>query len=495
MRNTLLSLLVTLSTFSLSAQDHYQAVFDAMRPTRTLLDFMVNAQFVEDEKGALIKSIQQLEKEGTKLNQVASDSIRVGMDYALITPASALTHYQEVSGQTWLDVVDGISKAEMMENYKRASKAIGLRTNMTIRMGQVYLKSKADRLTGLGILFYTGRNVFNIGIGLPFAIPESIDELTQDQRDRILDELQNLRQMVEIIVKNYVHPSEMALYPTFNRQLTSTQRLYGLTQFWTEVKYNFAFFDQVPKLNWDQKLLEYLPIIEKEQSNESYYKNMQRLCATLQDGHTNIYVPAYVRNAYDSPALQLKNIQQKAIVTNTTDELIDQVPLGSEILSVDDVLTQKYLETEIFPYISSSTDYILYDFGIRDLLDGASGTIVNIKYQKPDQSIHELTLPRNFSQTGATWIKEREPWQWTNFKMLENDIAYVALNSFSSEKVVEEFEQYLDTLKNSKAVIIDLRKNGGGSSSNGYSILQYFANKAFLGSSWKTREHRPAFKA
>jgi len=33
------------------------------------------------------------------------------------------------------------------------------------------------------------------------------------------------------------------------------QRLYGLSSFWSAVKYHFAFFDQVPDLNWDRAYL------------------------------------------------------------------------------------------------------------------------------------------------------------------------------------------------------------------------------------------------
>jgi len=32
--------------------------------------------------------------------------------------------------------------------------------------------------------------------------------------------------------------------------LTTEEKLYGLSKLWKESSYNFAFFDQVPNLNW-----------------------------------------------------------------------------------------------------------------------------------------------------------------------------------------------------------------------------------------------------
>jgi carboxyl-terminal processing protease len=54
----------------------------------------------------------------------------------------------------------------------------------------------------------------------------------------------------------------------------------------------------------------------------------------------------------------------------------------------------------------------------------------------------------------------------------------------------------LPLIEKAKAVIIDLRENGGGNSGNSAAILSYFTDSAFIkGSAWSTREHRAANKA
>lgn len=81
------------------------------------------------------------------------------------------------------------------------------------------------------------------------------------------------------------------------------------------------------------------------------------------------------------------------------------------------------------------------------------------------------------------------------YKSLESGIGYVALNDFSHQDVVVQFESYLPHLAKAKGLILDLRFNGGGDSSIGGAILAYLSNQPLVGSRWKTRQHISAYKA
>lgn len=225
--------------------------------------------------------------------------------------------------------------------------------------GAVFLKVKTEENSAVGAIFYTGRNVFYIGISLPFPVPENYEKLDLASRQIVNNSFKELYSVLESIAQNYVAPHEYVFYPSHDNSLSRDQRMYGLIQFWTEVKYNFAFFDQVPELNWDHVLTEYLPLIEKDQSNEEYYQHLKKMCALLKDGHTNVYPPHSVESAFDTPALRLINISNKATVENVEKSLEKEVPVGSEIIRVNNVPAEKYLKENIFPYISSSTEHIL----------------------------------------------------------------------------------------------------------------------------------------
>jgi C-terminal processing protease CtpA/Prc len=78
---------------------------------------------------------------------------------------------------------------------------------------------------------------------------------------------------------------------------------------------------------------------------------------------------------------------------------------------------------------------------------------------------------------------------------MPKNIAYVAINTFGNHKAVEDFRNHIDSINSCDKLIIDLRSNGGGNSSNAYEIIEHLTEKPFTTSKWRTREHRPAFKA
>jgi hypothetical protein len=52
--------------------------------------------------------------------------------------------------------------------------------------------------------------------------------------------------------------------------LDPAQKIYGISNFWKEVSYNFAYFDQVPELDWDKAFEEYIPKVLETKSTFEY---------------------------------------------------------------------------------------------------------------------------------------------------------------------------------------------------------------------------------
>ena len=82
-----------------------------------------------------------------------------------------------------------------------------------------------------------------------------------------------------------------ALATPFKENLSEEEKIAGLVRFWSEVKYNFAWFERGPDLDWDAKMLEYLPRVRATKSTLEYYRVMMEFAALLKDGHTNVYPP------------------------------------------------------------------------------------------------------------------------------------------------------------------------------------------------------------
>ena len=461
-----------------------------------LVKFYFNASPRKDIDVALSTLMKELAKKGYSLNSLpATDSIQIGIRRYNLGKYSSAHHFTTLDGNLWLDIV----------NYSGAEPIRGVIRGDQRHSGHFYPRSNEARWifytlnaknNALTAVFHSDVQLVNIGVSLPIEIPDYY-KMSQADLRCIYTGIDTLYDVTRLVVRHLIAEEElMMMPPLLGEELTATQRVGAFVYFWSEVKYNFAFFDQVPDLDWDKILYQYLPEVMRKQTTVEYYRLLQKICAMLKDGHTNITPPSCVGKSFDRPKIELRNVKRHAIVTNVGKSLEDILPLGSEIIAVDDVSTKIYLQNKIFPYMSSSTDHILWDWGIRDLLKGPGGTEVTITFRTLEGKSDKLKVARNSKTQDEKWIwAKKRQWQRSEFKWLEDEIAYVALNTFGSKKVVEDFEKYLPDLSKCRGLVIDIRKNGGGSSSNGYAIIKHLTDKTFLGSKWKTREHRAAFKA
>lgn len=285
--------------------------------------------------------------------------------------------------------------------------------------------------------------------------------------------------------------------PPYN--LSNEDKLYGLSLFWKEASYNFAYFDQVPDLDFDSAYREYIPKVLATETTYEYYRELMKFNALLHDGHTNIYLPKGLSSKYvDWPALSLSEANQQAVVTKVKRELQAEIPLGSIITSVEGVDLETHLKTNVMPYIASSTEHILWNDGVRNALSGAPDSKVNFTIETPIGELKDLTLTRNsrFKKIDKVSLKlPQSNGELIEFKWLDHKIAYIALNGFHDKKILQDFNDIYDEVKKSKGLIIDLRFNGGGNSNIAAEILSHFTNKDLAGSIWKTRKHIAAFKA
>jgi carboxyl-terminal processing protease len=277
--------------------------------------------------------------------------------------------------------------------------------------------------------------------------------------------------------------------------LTDTEKLYGLSKIWQEVNYNFAFFDQVPELNWDSSYQAFIPQVLATRSTYEYYRVLQRFVALLRDGHTNVFMPREMMAEHEGfdPGIDLEPVQGRILVSRVGSELQRQLPVGSEIVAVDGVPVREYLVERVFPYLAVSTEHWRWEFGAAVMLQGASDTEVRLAYATPRGQQRELALRRDQPSRIQRWMASNVP--RFEFRWMKDRVAYVALNTFTTDSVGHDFEAVLPQLREARGLVIDLRKNGGGASGIGYWIASWLTDDSLATSKWRTREHRAAHKA
>lgn len=294
-----------------------------------------------------------------------------------------------------------------------------------------------------------------------------------------------------------------SLQTPYREDLSAEEKLAGLAKFWSEVKYNFANFDLVPDLNWDATLLEFIPKVQGTRSTLEYYQVLQEMCARLRDGHTNVSAPRELADdLYTRPQLRTRLIENHVIVVGVSDALRrDGIEVGQEVIEVNGLPVRQYAEQRVKPYTSSSTpqdlEMRLYE---SYLFMGSAKEPVELTLRDEQGRSLKKTVRRLTREQAAQASSEAArsgktpapPFEW---KMLPGNVAYVKLNTFADDKAADMFAAAFDEMAGSRAMVIDLRDNGGGNSGVGWRILGYLTDKPFKTSQWYTRQYRPTYRA
>ncbi len=288
-------------------------------------------------------------------------------------------------------------------------------------------------------------------------------------------------------------------YSQVPNTLSPAEKVYGLSKFWQEVNYNFVYLNRVDRTQWDNRYKELITIVQNTKNDYEYYRELQKFCAFLKDGHTNVYLPKTIEQMntmFGDYRFFIENIGDKAIITRVNFSKKDEIPVGSEVIEVNGMPTQKYIDEKVAPYISSSTNYVVKDYSMSGLLRGLEGDTFTLKIQLPDNKIKTLTLTHKTTREKEVYPAFEPDRQLLDFKWVNKDIAYVSLNSFEDNKIDSLFIGLLPELYKAKGLIIDLRYNGGGSTGIGTAILKYLSNDTvFYGARNTTREHNATYKA
>lgn len=288
--------------------------------------------------------------------------------------------------------------------------------------------------------------------------------------------------------------------------ISPAEKVYGLSKFWQEINYNFAYFDRINRHSWDSTYKALIPQVQATRNDYEYYRLLTKFCATLHDGHTEVFMPRikgldFINNMFGVYLLVLKRVDNKVIIKRTWKKDAQRFPLGSEVVEVNGLPTEQYIKDSIAPYIAASTDYVREDMAAERLLMGAPGSTFSIKLRKPDGKTatyyltHARTRDSVFYPDPGVYLDERQRKvvEWKNYP---NHIAYVALNSFVSKKTDSIFESLLPVLKVSRGIIIDLRYNGGGDDGVAFNILRHFiTDSVIVGETTTTRSYDPYLKA
>lgn len=289
-----------------------------------------------------------------------------------------------------------------------------------------------------------------------------------------------------------------SVFGQIENKLTNNDKIFGLSLLWKEVSYNFAFFHQVPNLDWDSCYMASISKVLETSNDWDYYLELQRFMSLLQDGHSRIFTPVELRNKYFGTAtkqLTTKLIEGKVIITQVLDDSLrtQGMKQGMEIVAINGMDPFIYAEKFVTPYVYASTpqDRKLQIFD-QFLLSGSTNEPIKIEIE-------------DFNGKQVTYSIFREPWimeeemlnsEPLEFKVIANNIGYLKINNFvGSNSIRPNFDSIYKKILLTDGLIIDVRENVGGWTDISLYILKHFTEKPFNAGKWRSPQNIAAHRS
>lgn len=276
------------------------------------------------------------------------------------------------------------------------------------------------------------------------------------------------------------------------------QRVYTLSTLWKELEYNFAFPDHLKRANLDSLYLAYLPKIEDVEDEYEYYRTLSAFMAHFNEAHTRILPPSKL--PYDMPPLLTSNIGEHIYVKNVAHEFQKDIPLNSEIISVNHIPVMEYLTSQVYPYVGAATAHWKRDKAVTEMLYGRPQTEVVLTIRTQEGTQHDVSMRRNYyANNAAAVMADTISVPPLEVKYLADSIGYLhftTCNGNRLEDIQNTFYQHMERLAQCKGLIVDIRGNRGGTDQAWYLIAycsmpgKEFNNKG----KWITRKHIAAYK-
>lgn len=286
--------------------------------------------------------------------------------------------------------------------------------------------------------------------------------------------------------------TEVVSFNDLPNKIQKNDKLYYLSQFWSEAKYNFVNMDRIG-FKWDSLYYDCINSVLNTKNDYDYYQELKRFAATLRDGHTMINDNSQFYMFKDYISIYMQDFNKKIyIVSITKNKGLDSTFLGAELIEVEGIPVLQYLKDKIFPFISASTEQHLWMQGVYKLHSDFRIKPFIAKFKKTNGEIKTINIPHNGETTRNNndehWgrLPENSP-NIVDIKWLQDSIIYISVNSFN-DKAIKGFDKYLPAIKKAKSLIIDLRKNGGGSTDVAWHIQACLTEgRFFLNYGWQTR--------
>jgi C-terminal processing protease CtpA/Prc len=228
-------------------------------------------------------------------------------------------------------------------------------------------------------------------------------------------------------------------------------RLLALFRFWNVIHYFYPYKELLDQ-DWDTVLPRFVPQFAAAKDALEYSLAVGEMAACIQDSHTTVFGSKELNGYFGeaTPPVRLRLIQGKPVVSSILDAEGVKGPgveIGDVVLAIDSEPVEKRM-ARLGKYIASSnaSSHALKVFS--RLLNGPDGSTLKLTVGGRDDKPREVTLPR---KTAYAALRPKPSGEV--FKVLAENIGYCDLERLT----VEDVDAMLERLKDTRAIIFDLR--------------------------------------
>lgn len=244
-----------------------------------------------------------------------------------------------------------------------------------------------------------------------------------------------------------------------------SQNIYAedFLEFWNDVKTKYVYFDK-KVTDWEQVKTFYLPFAQSAISKKDLIPIFENAVEELYDNHfsLNINLQSSARLVPTGLDLWAEWIDDKAIITEVRKGFsADKAGIhpGMEIKMFNGIFITEAVTHRMRCCAESMNDEVK-NFVLRQLLAGTY--LVPRVIVVSDSGITKTFYPDESGNMADHFQYD----SLLQYKMVDDNIGYIKLNNSLGEyDVISFFDHALLNLKNTKALIIDLRETPGGGNS------------------------------
>lgn len=162
---------------------------------------------------------------------------------------------------------------------------------------------------------------------------------------------------------------------------------------------------------------------------------------------------------------------------------------GTEIMEVNDQNIHAYVSEEIAPFVSFSTpqDSVARIFSSH-FTRGSITEPVKFKCKTTDGEVFVRRFRRKHNENVYPHAKG------FSYSKLNETTNLLTVNTFYDTTLIPFLDSIFSKVPHPQNLIVDLRMNAGGNSSNGFELLGYLVDKPFTAMKSACRKYRPHYR-